>query len=129
MISWSLKKQRVVARSSTEAEYRSLASAATDVLWLQSLFSELNLQLVGIPVLWCDNISAKSLAHNPVFHSQTKHIEVDLHFLRDLVSSGKLDIRYVPTESHIADIFTKALPITRFQLLSSNLSLIEIRSA
>ena len=121
LVSWSSKKQGVVARSSTEAEYRSLASAATDILWFQSLFKELGIALIGTPILWCDNLSAKQLAHNPVFHSRTKHLEIDLHFLRDLVAAQKLDIRFVSTEFQTADIFTKPLSISRFQRLSSKL--------
>lgn len=93
LVSWSSKKQSVVARSSTEAGYKSLVFAATDILLFQSLYKELQLELVGTLILLCDNlISAKQLAHNPVFHSWTKHIEIDLHFLRDLVAARKIDI-------------------------------------
>ena len=102
-----------------EAEYRSLASAATDILWFQSLFKELLIPLPSAPILWCDNISAKSLAHNLVFHAKTKHIEIDLHFLRDLSSSGKLDIRYIKVQT--VDLFTKFVAITRFQLSASKI--------
>ncbi|KAL5811427.1 hypothetical protein ACOSQ4_027995 [Xanthoceras sorbifolium] len=121
LICWSLRKQRVVARSSTEAEYRSLASAATNVVWVQSLLAEIQVNLSAVPLLWCDNISANSLAHNPVFHARTKHIEIDIHFLRDLIAEGRLEIRYVSTAAQTADIFTKSLPISRFLLLCTKL--------
>ena len=82
LVAWSARKQKVVARSSAESEYRSLASAATEIMWLQSLFTELGLpKLVVVPIIWCDNIGAASLASNPVFHARTKHIEVDVHFI------------------------------------------------
>ena len=71
MIAWFARKQKVIARSSAEFEYSSLASTATKVMWLQSLFIELGLpKLAAIPVIWCDNIGANSLAFNPVFHAR-----------------------------------------------------------
>lgn len=79
------------------------------------------MDLAAAPILWCDNLSAKALAHNSVFHSRIKHIEIDLHFFRDLVAAGKLDIRYISTDVQTADIFTKPLAISRFQLLASKL--------
>lgn len=70
MISWSAKKQTTVSRSSTEAEYRSLAQIAAELSWLQMLLQELHVPVLT-PVLWCDNTSALALATNPVFHAQT----------------------------------------------------------
>ena len=66
-------------------------------MWLQPLFTELGYSLSQVPVLWCDNLAAKSIAKNPVFHSRTKHIEIDVHFVREKVENGEIDIRYVPT--------------------------------
>ena len=84
-ILWSSKKQSTVSHSSTEAKYCALASTAAELSWLRTLFKELCLYLYHIPILWCDNISAIALASNPVFHSRTKHIEVDYHFVRENV--------------------------------------------
>ena len=84
-ILWSSKKQSTVSRSSTEAKYHALASTIAKLSWLRTLFKELCLYLYHIPILWCDNISAIALASNPVFHSRTKHIEVDYHFVRENV--------------------------------------------
>lgn len=75
-ISWSAKKQPTVARSSIEAKYRAMAQTATDIVWIQQLFSELKLSISPPRVLWCDNRSAMALASNPVFHARTKHIEM-----------------------------------------------------
>ena len=83
LISWCSKKQHVVARSSTESEYRSLALATSELIWIQALLNEVGVCFTGCPVLWCDNISARSLASNPVYHARTKHIELDIHFVRD----------------------------------------------
>ncbi|KAL5803952.1 hypothetical protein ACOSQ3_030752 [Xanthoceras sorbifolium] len=81
LISWSSRKQKVVAKSSTEAEYRAVSQAASEVLWLSSLFYELGITLPACPVIWCDNTSAASLAQNLIFHARTKHIEIDVHFI------------------------------------------------
>lgn len=69
LISWSSKKQSVVTRSSAESEYRSLASASAELVWLQSLFSEMKLHCIEKPTIWCDNLSATELARNLVYHS------------------------------------------------------------
>ena len=99
LIAWSARKQKVVARSSTESEYRSLAFAATEVLWLKSLFEELGVpKLTSVPIVWCDNMGANLLASNPVFHARTKHIEVDIHFVREKIEAKQLEVRFVPTE-------------------------------
>ena len=124
LVSWSSKKQHVVARSSTESEYRSLAHTASELTWLQSLCRELHVTLSTSPVLWCDNIGATCLASNPVAHARTKHIEIDVHFIRDKVLQGTLEVRYVPTEEQTVDIMTKPLALSRFQfhLVKLNLS-------
>lgn len=70
-VSWSPKKQPTVSHSSTEAEYRTLDSTATEISWLLILFKELHIFLPHIPVLWCDNVTALALTANPIFHSRT----------------------------------------------------------
>lgn len=79
-ISWCSKKQTVVARSTAEAEYRSLAAASSDITWLTSLLDELHVKSVDLPIVWCDNSSAMAVAANPVLHSKFKHVELDLFF-------------------------------------------------
>ena len=70
LIAWWARKQQVVARSSAESKYRALASAATEILWVQSLFIELGVpKLATVPIIWCDNVGASSLASNPIFHA------------------------------------------------------------
>ncbi|KAH9783149.1 retrovirus-related pol polyprotein from transposon RE1 [Citrus sinensis] len=122
LISWSSKKQTVVTKSSAESEYRALASAASEIAWLKSLFLEIEVYCVERPTIWCDNISATELAKNPVFHSRTKHIEIDVHFIRDKVLSGDLKICYVPSEVQIADILTKPLSSPQFNYLRDKLN-------
>ena len=75
------------------------------------------------PILWCDNLSAQALASNPIHHARTRHIEIDVHFIRDLVTSNKLDVRYISTLHQLADIFTKTLSANYFSFLCSKLNL------
>ncbi|PKU78407.1 Retrovirus-related Pol polyprotein from transposon TNT 1-94 [Dendrobium catenatum] len=121
LISWQVKKQSTVARSSTEAEYRSLAIAASEVIWLRRLLSDFNLPPQAPMPLYCDNTSAIALANNPVFHARTKHIEVDCHFIRDCIQTKQIIVHHLATQDQIADLFTKSLPIKRFKFLSSKL--------
>ncbi|KAJ3701350.1 hypothetical protein LUZ61_005055 [Rhynchospora tenuis] len=125
LVSWSSKKQATVARSSTEAEYRSMAMAAAEIIWIQSLLHELGVKSAKSPILWCDNLGATFLAANPVFHARTKHIELDFHFIREQVASKKLNIQFLCSTDQLADVLTKPLPSTRFLHLCSKLTVVE----
>ncbi|XP_019150119.1 PREDICTED: uncharacterized protein LOC109146923 [Ipomoea nil] len=80
LVSWVSRKQRIVARSSTESEYKGLADVAAEVTWVVSLLQELALHSGTPATLWCDNLRATYLCANPVFHARTKHVEIDYHF-------------------------------------------------
>jgi histone deacetylase 1/2 len=125
LIAWSARKQATVSRSSTESEYKALANATAEIIWIQSLLRELRVSQVQSPILWCDNIGATYLSSNPVFHARTKHIEVDFHFVRERVSRKQLQIRFISSKDQLADIFTKPLPLPLYQHCKRNLSLIE----
>ena len=120
-ITWSAKKQLTVARSSTEAEYRALATTAAELSWLRMILKDLGIFLSLPPMLWCDNVSALALASNPIFHARTKHIEVDYHYIREKVLAKELKLNFISTLDQLADIFTKALPSPRFLDLASKL--------
>jgi hypothetical protein len=126
LISWSCKKQATVARSSTEAEYKALANAAAEVQWLHSFHTELGQTPPSSTVLWCDNIGATYLSANPVFHARTKHIEIDFHFVRDMVASKTLLVQFVSTNDQLADLLTKPLSSPRFVLFRSKLNVLPI---
>jgi hypothetical protein len=74
-------------------------------------------------VIYCDNLSSIQLAKNPVFHARTKHIEVHYHFVRERVLSGEVELRHVPTDRQVANIFTKALGLDKLRQFSSALGL------
>jgi len=109
LISWKTKEQTVVARSSTEAEYRAMAHATCELLWLKHLLEELKFCELGPMELKCDNQSALYLSSNPVFHERTKHIEVDCHFIREKILSGIIKTSSESSNDQLADIFTKPL--------------------
>ena len=114
-ISWSAKKQSTVSRSSTESKYRALATTAVELSWLQILFKELRIFLRHVPVIWCDNVSMIALSANPIFHSHTKHLEVDYYFTLEKVLRKQLQIGFVSSKDNFANVFTKSLPAPLFQ--------------
>jgi len=122
-ISWSSKKQQTVSRSSTEAEYRALSFTTAEVDWLKQLLAFLHVSLPHIPVLFCDNLSAIALSFNPVQHQRTKHIEVDVHFVRERVSQKQLSVQFVSSQEQFADILTKGLSAPLFRTHCCNLRL------
>ena len=109
LVTWSSKKQPTVSRSSAEAEFKSLATTTAEILWLKSLLGELKSTGNRTPVIWCDNLSAVFLSANPVQNSQTKHMELDLYFVREKVIEKTLRVQHLPSQDQIADIHTKPL--------------------
>lgn len=103
-------------------QYRSIALAAAELTWIQSLLSELGCTSSSPPTIWCDNLGATYLAANPVFHARTKHVELDLHFVREKVSNRQLLVRKTTSSQQIADIFTKSLAASRFNFIRDKLT-------
>jgi hypothetical protein len=122
LISWSSKRQPTVSRSSAEAEYRAVANGVAEACWLRQLLTELRCPLRRATVVYCDNVSAMYLSTNPVQHQRTKHIEIDLHFVRERVALGEVRVLHVPTTSQYADIFTKGLPTSVFTEFRTSLN-------
>lgn len=104
---WS-KKQNLVARSNTEAEYRTLANSASEVLWIQSLLVVLKIPSTTL-VIFCDNLSIVVLSHNQVLHAKTKHMEHDIFFLKDKVLNKTLVVQHIPAFDQYVDLLTKPL--------------------
>ncbi|RVW83299.1 Retrovirus-related Pol polyprotein from transposon RE1 [Vitis vinifera] len=116
-ISFPSKKQDVVARSSAEAEYRAMALATCELIWLKHLLRELRFGKDEQMKLICDNQAALHIASNPVFHKRTKHIEVDRHFIRENIASGCVATSFVNSNDQLADIFTKSLKGPRIKYI------------
>jgi histone deacetylase 1/2 len=124
LVSWSARKQPTVSRSSTKAEYKALANAMAEMMWIQRLLTELGIPHSKVARLWCDNIGTKYLSANPVFHARTKHIEIDFHFIRERVAQKLLDIKFISTGDQIADGFTKPMTTAKLREFRFNLKLV-----
>jgi hypothetical protein len=123
LVSWSSKRQPVVSCSSAEAEYRAVANGVVEAVWLRQLLQELHSPLATSTLVFYDNVSAVYLSTNPVQHQCTKHVELDLHFVRERVACGAIRVLHVPTTSQFADVFTKGLPTLVFTEFWSSLNI------
>ncbi|GJU45157.1 retrovirus-related pol polyprotein from transposon TNT 1-94 [Tanacetum coccineum] len=122
LVSWSSKKQKSTAISSTEAEYIALSGCCSQILWMRSQLTDYGFQFNKIP-LYCDNKSAIALCCNNVQHSRAKHIDIRYHFIKEQVENGIVELYFVRTEYQLADIFTKPLPRERFNFLIEKLGM------
>nr|GEW64824.1 ribonuclease H-like domain-containing protein [Tanacetum cinerariifolium] len=91
-LSWSSKRQQTISHSSAKAEYRGVANVVAETAWLCNLLRELHSPLSAATLVYCDNVSVTYLSANPVQHQRTKHIEIDIHFIRDLVTAGQVRV-------------------------------------
>ncbi|XP_066310405.1 uncharacterized mitochondrial protein AtMg00810-like [Miscanthus floridulus] len=122
LISWSSKRQNTLSRSSAEAEYRAIANAVSECSWLRHLLGELLVKVPSATLAFCDNISPVYMSRNPVHHRRTKHIELNIHFVREKVAIGELRVTHVPSARQLADMFTKGLPSALFLDFQDSLS-------
>jgi mevalonate pyrophosphate decarboxylase len=123
LVTWKSKKQNVMARSSAEAEYRAMASTASELTWIKQVLADLNIKVEEPIKMFCDNQSARHIATNPVFHERTKHIEVDCHFVREKIQSKEIETLFVKSEDQLADILTKGLNVKAFENILCKLGL------
>jgi hypothetical protein len=123
LVSWSAKQQTVVSRSSAEAEYRAVANGVAESTWIHQLLHELQAPPSRCTLVYCDSISAVYLSTNSVQHQRMKHVEIDLHFVREKVAIGQVRVLHVPMTSQFADIFTKGLPSSVFNEFWSSLNI------
>ncbi|XP_039968988.1 secreted RxLR effector protein 161-like [Bactrocera tryoni] len=109
-ISWSTRRQRTVALSSTEAEFMAMTAAIQEATWLQRLQDELTPEASTVMDLHCDNKSAIHVALNNTYSPRTKHVDIKGKFIRQKIESGKIRLCYTPTNNMLADILTKGVP-------------------
>ncbi|GKD96623.1 retrovirus-related pol polyprotein from transposon TNT 1-94 [Tanacetum coccineum] len=122
LVSWSSKKQKSTAISSTEAEYIALSGCCSQILWMHLQLTDYGFKFNKIP-LYCDNKSAIALCFNNVQHSRAKHIDIRYHFIKEQVENGIVELYFVRTEYQLAHIFTKPLPRERFNFLIDKLGM------
>jgi hypothetical protein len=115
-----------VSRSSIEAEYKALANATAELMWVQILLKELRVPSPPLARIWCDNIGATYLTTNLVFHGRMKHVEVDFHFVRERVAIKLLDVRLISIQDQVADGFTKPLTAKKLESFRDNLNLCKL---
>ncbi|GJR17190.1 putative reverse transcriptase domain-containing protein [Tanacetum coccineum] len=107
LVSWKSKKKATLSKSSAEAEYRAMASATCEVMWILKVLKDLGLDGLVLVTLFCDNKSAIQIAANPVMHEITKHFDIDVHLVREKVASGLIKTEKVDSKSQVANIFFK----------------------
>lgn len=118
-------REPTVSRSSAEAEYKGVANAVAETCWIRNLLLEMDCPLQRATIVYCDNISAVYLSSIPVQHQRTKHIKIDIHFIREKVQMGQIRVLHVPSSLQHADIFTKGLPSSLFINFRISLGVIE----
>jgi hypothetical protein len=94
-------------------------------MWVEKLLKELKVAHPTAARLWCDNLDAKYLSENLMFHARTKHIEIDFHFVREQVAHKLLEVRFISTADQLADSFTKPVSAERMRTFRYNLNLVD----
>ena len=108
-ISWKSKKQPSVSLSTTEAEYYALGIACQEAAWIRHIYQEIFKPLNNRVLIYTDNVGAVALSENPVFHNQSKHIDIHWHYIRDLIRSKIIHSSHIPRIHNGTDFLTKAL--------------------
>ena len=114
LVTWRSKKQKVVALSSAEAEFRGVAKGIAEALWIRKLISEIGFPPQESTQIMCDNEAAIQISENPVQHDRTKHVEVDRHFIKEKLEAGIIKLPFVKSADQLADILTKAVGTDMF---------------
>ncbi|QRW15590.1 Copia-like polyprotein/retrotransposon [Rhizoctonia solani] len=120
-ISWSAKKQPMVALLTMEAEYMALSHACTQAIWFRQFFQELYYPADAPTLILSDNLAALTLSVELQFHGCLKHIDICHHFMRNTIEKCMISMLYVPLNKNLADALTKALPALQFNYLTTQL--------
>jgi hypothetical protein len=125
MTSWQSRKQSSIALSTTEVEYINACSASCEAIWLRKLLTSLfDLEMEEIVIL-CNNMSCIKMTENHVFHDNSKHIEIRYHYIRDMVQRGAINLQYIGTNEHVADVLTKPLSHVNFEHFQDKLGIVQ----
>nr|GEX36088.1 retrovirus-related Pol polyprotein from transposon TNT 1-94 [Tanacetum cinerariifolium] len=122
LVCWSSKKQNYVSISTAESKYVAVSSCCAQVLWMRTQLTDYGFFYDKIPI-YCDSKSAIAISYNSIQHTQTKHIDVRYHFIKDHVEKRMMELYFVGTEYQLADLFTKSLPEARFKFLVEKLGM------
>ncbi|RVW29729.1 Copia protein [Vitis vinifera] len=117
------KKQPIVARSSVEAEYRAMALGICELMWIKTLLKELQVHIEEPMRLYCNNKATISIAHNPIQHNNTNHVEVDRHFIKEKIDNGLICTPLVSSKMQLANIFTKGVSNPSFNSVTCKLGM------
>nr|XP_043611879.1 uncharacterized mitochondrial protein AtMg00810-like [Erigeron canadensis] len=126
LVSWKSKKQNTVSKSSTKGEYRAMAFVTCEVIWIVKILEDLLVKNVLPIKVFCDSKSAIKIAANSVFHERKKHLEIDLHFVREKILAGVVKIKKIDAANNIADILTKGLDKKSHDFLCNKLTLLNV---
>jgi len=127
-ISWGIRKQKKISKSSTEAEYRAMFAATAEITWITHLLRDLGVRMSETPQIFCDNLSALQLTINPKFHKKSKHFKLDFHYIREKVAQEQLVSRFIRSEEQVVDLFTKPVDITVLEKLKTKIGLINLKT-
>ena len=126
LVTWRSKKQKVVARSSAEAEYRGMAHGVCELLWVKQVLQDLGIDYGTSMELHYDNKAVIEIAHNLVQHDRTKHVEVDIHFIKENLDGKIIQLPFVQSEDQLANILTKSVSGRTFYDAIDKLGMINI---
>jgi hypothetical protein len=127
MISWIKKKQSCVALSTAEEEYVAACAASREAAWFRKLLTGLFDIVMETTYILCDNQSCVKLSENPLFHDNSKHIEIRYNYIRDMVQKGAVRLQYVATNEQVADVLTKSLSRTKFEYFGDKLGIVPLQ--
>ncbi|GKD02613.1 putative RNA-directed DNA polymerase [Tanacetum coccineum] len=125
LVSWKSKKQKTLATSSAEAEYRAMASVTCEIVWVLKILKDLEIHNTLLVKKFCANKAAIKIAANPIFYERTKHLEIDMHLVRDKITAGVIESIWIDSQHQLANILTKGLFASQHNLLCSEIKLFD----